>query len=90
MLVSLIKLPKKDGFIIGDYRVGEETPWAKLPWMNSIADIQHYKNLAFKKFYFRPKFILDFMIRNLRKRNWKQINFAFKNIIIKLKGYNAL
>jgi len=81
---------KSKGWLIGDYGIGKHMPWVKLPWMKSLSDIQELRDYAFRKFYFRPNYMINFMLRNIRSNNWKQIDFARKNLFNHLNKYNPI
>lgn len=66
--------------LIGDWSINSDTPYVKLPWINSITDLLFYENLAYDRFYHRNSYYLDFIKRNILHFNINEIKYAFKKI----------
>ncbi len=57
---------KREGQLIGDWGILQDSPWVKLPWMNDYDDLAREVRMLRRKFYLNPGVLIRGMKANIR------------------------
>jgi hypothetical protein len=80
---------KKRGTLIGDWSIDEPTPWVKLDWTDSSADLHDCLRRVRRRIMIRPKAILAVLMDGIRSMNLRKVKFGFRFVghILKKQRY---
>ena len=79
---------KRDGTLINDWSLHKPYPWVKLPWMNSLDDLNKYVANSMKRFYMHPKTLFWLTKTALKERNTVMMKFMLESAIV-IKNLHA-
>lgn len=79
---------KRNNALVGDWSIHQGTPWIKSPWIKSIDDIDRQVDMAYRKFYYRPKFAFNFFKNSFENKNFAQIYYALKYSLRNVRDVN--
>lgn len=70
---------KAEGNLIGDWSVdGAFTPWVKLPWTDTLSDLDRETQRVINKVYFRPHYFFSFAGEILKNANGLLARYALQ------------
>jgi anaerobic magnesium-protoporphyrin IX monomethyl ester cyclase len=81
---------KAENRLIGDWSVNRSfTPWIKLPWTDSVADLDRETQRVINKVYLRPYYFKLFAGEILRNANGMLAKYAVQEAIKAVRGVSA-
>ncbi len=70
---------KADNRLVGDWSINRSfTPWIKLPWIDSLADLERETQRVINKVYLRPRYFFQFAGEVLKNANGRLAKYALQ------------
>jgi radical SAM superfamily enzyme YgiQ (UPF0313 family) len=78
---------RAENTLMGDWTINSAfTPWIKLPWIDSLADLEKETQRVINKIYLRPRYVLLFAGEVLKNANGMLARYAAQEAIKAVRG----